>query len=212
MPRNTRRRTAPRRKKCPPPTYGQIGSKIFKDVERLKNLINVEFKSHDHNSVVKPTTTGHISHVTSIAQGDTSATRDGNQVRIKSWQSCVNYKLHASATFTEVRFIWFIEKRVEGALPLTTDVLTSATITSFRDLESRRNLIILKDKVFFLTTDRPNVNYCWYKVMDMKALYSGTAGDITDADENQLFTMELSTEATNTPTTRVENRIRYIDN
>ena len=169
--RRYRRRSYRRRARAP--TYGQIGRKVFRDVQRLKNLINVEFKSHLHQTNTSPSTSGHVSYVTNIDKGDSISQRDGDQVRLKSIETRGMYTLNASATSTTVRLMWVLVKNVNGTTPAIGDIietLGSTDVSSLRNLEYRRNVVILKDMVMVLNSETPKRYVKYYRKMDAKLL------------------------------------------
>jgi hypothetical protein len=213
--RRSRYRRRRRFRRYASPTYAQIGSKVFRDVQRLKNLINVEFKSHLHQTNTSPSTSGHVSYVTNVDKGDSISQRDGDQIRLKSIETRGMYTLNPSATSTTVRLMWVLVKNVNGATPAIGDIietLGSSDVSSLRNLEYRRNVVILKDMVMVLNSDTPKRYVKYYRKMDAKLLYNGSATDVTAAESNSVFLVQISDEATNTPTVELNTRVRFIDN
>lgn len=214
-----RRRRSTRRRNMPSaaPTYGQIFNKVVKDVSTLKSLVNVEFKEQTFTSTTAPTAAGVIHFLNQIAQGDAASTRDGLQCRFKSLEHRSTYTLHASATASIVRLIFFIEKDVDLAAPVPGDVLENVSsgdisIVSERNLDNRKNLIILKEFNFVLTTEHPIKIIKWYKKLDMITIYTGAAATQANLSSNGLYFVAFTQEATNVPATIHRTRVRWVDN
>ncbi len=215
-----RQRRTPRRRNSRRPTknfgYMAMGQKIYKDVQRLKGLINVEFKCNDplRSSAITPNATGTLSSLVGLARGDDSDDRDGRQVRWKSVQVAITFIIHSSAVATQIRCILFIDKQPNATLAITGDLLDTVAITTFRNLDNRKRFVILWDKVVSLSNQGVKAAYIdMYKQMDMKTIYDdSTAGDIIDIETNAMYLFVFSNESTNTPTVTRSVRLRFLDN
>lgn len=198
-------------------TYYQIGQKVLRDVNMLKNLINVEFKVLNHvtTSTAVPNT-GTVMLLNHLALGDDYNSRSGRQVRWKSLQWRCTTNKHASASSSRVRMLFVIDKQCKQALPSASEILDSSVaplIDGFRQLDARKRFVILKDLTFLLNTDRPEITRTGYFKMDMKTVYDASDnGDITDIYSNSLYMVMIGDEATNQPTHETNVRLRYIDN
>lgn len=207
------RKRYPKRK--PSPTYAQIGYKVYKDVQWLKNQINTEFKYKDNVQGNSIDNAGVVQHLTNVPQGDGPSDRDGSQIRFKSVSARGKITMNPSATHTQFRIIFFIWKRVANTLPAVTDVLSSASTVALKNLDNRRNMVILSDKIYNLdANDREERNFKFYKKLDMKTLFTtgSTGGTVSDLEENGLFCLMISNQSTLTPTPIINFRTCYIDN
>ncbi len=195
-------------------TYGNVLDKMVGDVARLKGLINTEFKQADTTATGVVGTTASILLINGLAKGDDFDTRDGRQVRMKSAQIAITYKMSQSATFSQIRCMVVIDKQPNEILLVITDLLDSQAMQTFRNLDQRKRFVILKDEVVSMSIDGEQGGIIkWYKRMDMKSIYDDSdAGDITDISTNALYLILFSTEATNTVTISRSTRVRYIDN
>ena len=120
------------------PTYGQIFSKVVKDVGYLKGLVNSEFKVHNTSNNINALDTGTVRQLTTISQGDDYSQRDGRQVRLKSLALSGQIDWNASATGPQtVRVIIFGAKNIDGTLPSLSDLLSSVDVKSFRSQPTR---------------------------------------------------------------------------
>ena len=194
-------------------TYGQMFTKVWKDVGYLKGLVNTEYKFVDSELALTPSTTPSLTLLNGIARGDTVSEREGRMTRIKSVQLRFTSSVNASATASVLRLILFIDKGPEGSAPTATDVVSG--INGLRNLDERKNIVILKDWYYHLVPGQSNhrkeIHY--YKKLDMKTLFNGNnTGAVTDVEANSLYFYAQSSESTNTPSISGHARVRYIDN
>ncbi len=195
-------------------TYGNVVDKLTKDVSKMMGLLNTEFKAIDiANSGTVSTTAGFVL-LNGSAPGDDFDTRDGRQVRIKSIQITLTYFQHSSAVVTQIRAIVFLDKQPNETTPTVTELLDTATMVSFRNLNFRKRFVILRDEVFTMSDSGSKMGiWKYYKQIDAKTVFdAGTAGTIADITTNAIFLMLLSTEATNLLNVTRVSRIRFIDN
>ncbi len=192
--------------------FGQLS----RDVAKLKNLINVEFKRKDESITSTVSNAPTLELVNGLSKGDSEANREGNTVRWKSIQ-CQGYmKIHASAVSNIVRRIIFIDKQPNQAAPTASDVLTGSEGTyqySFRELDHRKRFVILKDQSITLSQNRPIVQFAdYYSHVDMITVYNTDTGNIADIETNSLYVMYMSDASSNSPSIAHKTRLRFIDN
>lgn len=215
--RTYRRKRRIRKRTSRASIYGKAGRQLWKDVKTLKNLINVEWKVQNHvtTSTAVPNT-GTVSLLNHLALGEDYNNRSGRQVRWKSLQWRCTTQKHASATASRVRMLIVIDKQCKQSLPSASEILDSSVsplIDGFRQLDARKRFVIIKDVMFLLNTDRPEITRTGYFKMDMKTVYDASDnGDITDIYSNSLYMVMIGDEATNQPTHETNVRLRYIDN
>jgi len=208
-----RRRVYPSRAAVAP-TYPQIFSKVVKDVSYLKGLINTEFKFRTLSFSTTMDTTGSVHHLNNISQGDGGSTRDGDQVRVKGVRVRGIYTIHASATTTVLRCIAFVWKNVNNIAPVKTDIV-DAGVNSMRELDERRNVRILWDKTFVLdSVQRPLLQFEKYFPLDIKTLFTRgeTSGGSAQTEQNGVYMLVFSDQATNVPSENVDTRCTFVDN
>lgn len=199
-------------------SVAKVATKAYNIAKTVAEMINVEFKYCDTAFTMVPTTSVTVpaDHITPIPQDDTPNGRDGDQVRVKSWETRLYATQHASATTTQLRVIWFIDLLPEGGYPQITHLLehmgaANPTVNAPRNLNYRTRFVILKDKTFTLDSlSRRSITNHWYKKLDLKPTYSGDTG--AHHVSKQLFMLALSTEASNYPTVYVNSRVRFLDN
>ncbi len=194
--------------------YGKAGYQLFKDVSRLKGLINTEFKKIDVTAAATVSTTASIILINPSVVGDDFDSRDGRVIRLKSVQLTLTAAIGVTTTFSFVRVMIVIDKQPNEILLVLTDLLDFANITSHRNLDGRKRFVILKDEILELSqVGKRTAIIKWYKDLDMKTIYDDSnAGDITDITSNALYLILSSDEATLVPFVTRTTRVRFIDN
>lgn len=177
---------------------------------RLARAANkIELKYHDTTgiSVTPDTSTGSVTHLSSVAQGDGSQERIGLAISPTSVELRLNFSKHASATATTIRLV--IYQYVLGASTAITDYFSSPAVTNFKANLRQYDTRTLKDMTINLNTDRPEVTRFIRVRMRGIIGYDGSAG--ADSQKNGLYLIMLSDEATNTPTVTGQARLFYKD-
>lgn len=196
--------------------YSAAGSQLARDVMKLKGLINVEFKQKDTTDTLTPDTTGSITYLNLVAQGDTNVTRDGSQFRCKSVQIYWSCIMNALGTNNINRVILGIHKNVNSTTLTAADVLEAVTPTSPRRYDNQKNVIVLKDWFFSQTSDGPNraVVKKWYSEVDLITRYqlAATAAAVAGLEDGGIFLLTVGDSTTNDPVFQFTSRVRYIDN
>ncbi len=195
-------------------TYGNVLDKVIGDVARLKGLVNTEFKVLDTPLNGAVTSTMIVQLLNGMIIGDDFDERDGRMIRIKSVLIKFKWFQNQSAVDTAFRVMVIIDKQPNGVLLTVAEILLSSSMHGMKNLDNRKRLVILMDKVFTMSiTGKQNGFYKWYKKLDMKTVYDASvAGDITDISTNALYICFMSDEPTNAPTIHRTMRIRFIDN
>lgn len=216
------RRFRRRRARRPQIGYGQIASKVWRDVKYLKSLINVEFKRYDTDSgyivpVLPAAATP--SHLTTIAQGDGVSSRDGNSIRLKSlfmrfnFYRALNSGPATPRAMTLFRVILVQSIYNNNALPATSDILqNTAVFRSPINADESTGYRVLHDKIYQVTSDSPSFNTKWYLKLNHHCKWSGTTSAITDATSGHLFLFYFVDDTTNGDAFTVNTRLRFIDN
>ncbi len=140
-----------------------------------------------------------------IAQGVTESERVGRKCTIKS----VNWRYQVSlpefdaagtpATPTTVRFIVYLDKQCNGAAAVTTDLLETADIHSFRNLSNTGRFMFMLDKVITLNyitmaSDGAGVvsggevfrEFTFFKQCSLPIEFNGTTGVIGEIRSNNI--------------------------
>lgn len=193
-------------------------TQLYTDVNKLKNMVNVEYKNHDvvNNSFTNISTTGTITALNYIAQGDGSEGRDGNMFRMKSIE--LRYQL-AMDTLEEqqtggVRCMIFLDTDPNGSGPTLATLLdqVSNPMISPRNLDNRSRYVILYDRIHQLNPNGvESLVRKYYKKVDYKVLFAGATASNSTIKKNGLYILFVS-DQTNVVQQTFNCRIRYIDN
>ena len=170
--KNYRRKRRYYRRRRPPQriSYWKTAQQLWKDVGYLKSLVNTEFKAKTLiNSSQTFSTTGSLTLLNGLSQGDDFDNRSGRQVRFKSLQFRGSVEQHASATQTFLRLIWVIDKQPNASTPVIGDILTSTSIAATRNLDNRKRFVILKDILVQMNSNGKSTSVMkFYHNIDMK--------------------------------------------
>lgn len=212
--RRTRKRTYRRRKPGRYTIYKRAGKQLWRDVQTLKNAINVEYKVHDTSLSSDIGTSALVYPLNTVPAGDDYTARDGRQIRIKSLQ--INADLNQPSGYTGAHFIraiLFIDKQGLD-IPTFGDLLTTTPyLVAPRNLNNRRRYVILRDWRITLNPDHPNRVIKYFKRLDMKTLFDGSGAVYNDVASNQIWILLISNQATpNAPNISGFARIRFLDN
>lgn len=165
-----------------------------------------------------------------VPQGTTDVTRIGNKIKICNLDMKFALSLDdetsptTAVTSANIRMIVYIDKQTNGAAAAVTDVLTSATIGSFRNMDTVDRFKILWDKNFNLTPRTAYYNstgnerhvgvgaFFWKKKrwnLDLPVHYSSTTGAITELKSNNIGCIVI-TDLANC-NMNLNTRIKYYD-
>lgn len=185
---------------------------------KLKGLVNSEMLKYDTNEAGTTVTTSgaYVSHLTSIAVGDTDTTRTGNSifVRAVNVNGRVVYNGTSGAVPTFLRFMIVIDtQQIGDTSPQIGTVIDSATAgyqahmlnTTVGRFKVLYNNIFVTDSVQN-TVRSFNINL----PMRHHVRYNGTAN--TDVQRGGIYIMAISSEAVNGPKLIWNARVSYHDN
>lgn len=182
--------------------------------KQVKNLINVEFKSHDKTQVLQDALdTGTVVCLNEIPQGDTDNQRDGITSMLKSIDLKINCTNNANINTSIVRCILLIDHdNINDTLPNVTDIIQNATILSPKNRDNMTRFTFLWDKRFTLSGDGTEIKYAkYYKKCSKKMWWRDDAAEIPR--KNALLLLWMSNRSTdNYPTFSYYSRLRYLDN
>lgn len=190
---------------------------LAKRVRRLETEVSPEYKYRDIDftqSGVSVDATGIVTNLTAIAQGDGSFDRDGSQVTVRSVQCKGQLRLNPSATATEFRIIIFIRPRNGLLVTNPSYLLNPVRTTALKNIDNRRNLVILYDKTINVNTDRPCASFSFYKKLNVRTLFgqTQTGSTFNQIEDNAIGALILSDEPTNWPALYIYYRTCYTDN
>lgn len=221
--RNYRRRYRPRRRygrrRTQAPTYGQIGRKLYSDVNWLRKkvqLLNVEVKNHDYNQlsqVLNPMSTAAFYPLNIPAQGDTAETRDGNSIKMLSQH--VRYSITCTTPGHRVRVIMIQLSASNGAIPALSEVLEyGTTFDSLRNLTETRRIKVLYDKTHVARTDSglEIMGQINHKTQEHVKLSLAGGNSWGSAEYGAIGLCFFNDQSTNAGVFDIVARTRYVDN
>lgn len=175
-------------------------------------MINSEQKKRITTNSITPTASGSILNLCQIAQGDDEDNRTGNRVLLHSIYFKAVATIHASATDTYVRVIFFVDKQNDGSAPTVADVLELASVLGFLNPDNTERFGIIKDDVYHLSQDQGKSGTYMKQYIDCNfhVDFDGTAEG--DTNTNCVYMLVISTEATNTPTFTYNFFKKWYDN
>ncbi len=211
-------------KKYSRPGYKACGKMVYGDAKKallvargVRRLLNVEIKNFDtQQTSVAISDTVVITQLTNIPQGDTTSTRDGNQIKMLGVN--INYTLITNATLprTAIRIMLVIDKQtnqsIYGALDLLEDVTSQDNIISPRNLNNLHRFQVLYDRVHMVSLSSPTVTVRKYIKKDLLIRYDASTSAIADLTQSSLSLVQVSSEVTNDPNITSFIRVRYVDN
>lgn len=189
-----------------------LALKAFRGVKALRGIINSEKKKHDAGVSETPSTSGAVTSLASIAQGDTLVQRNGNSILAKYLGIRYTVNMNASATNTILRTILVKDlQQVSDTAPTLGDVLQDVTVNSFLDYKFPGRFSVLMDKTIQLSANGRNGHMEKINIpLNTHIKYNGTAS--TDIQKNGLYLMFVSNESANVPTISGASRLHYYDN
>lgn len=197
-----------------PITYGQIGSKIWRDVRYLKSIINVERKYLDKTASTTYNSSGATTSLVTMALGDTASTRDGQSIKCVYSLLTGYATINASATQTVVRIMLIYDSQPNAAAAAFAAFLTATDVVSPILISNGARFRVLMDRRLSLSINGDEIkHFKRYMKLNFHVKYNtGNNGDITDVTTGNYFIAIVSNEATNAPTVTWNHRLRFIDN
>lgn len=191
--------------------YVQYVPQLMRSVKMLKGLVNAERKYVDTGDTPTITNTGTITLLNAIAQGDDVNNRDGNSILCPYIRHRGVVKINSSATATAVRMLIVMDTANQGSTPAVTDVLQSANVTAYINVDNTKRFWILFDQLYHLDING-NRQILVDKTIPIKQhlRYSGSSS--TNVLQNAIYSIHISDEATNTPTGNMTTRVTWYDN
>lgn len=184
-----------------------LANKIKSVIKNVAEKKEVDLNYTDSNL----DTTGDMWHLTTVAQGDTNNTREGNKIQILSYSMKYAIALNATATDAVIRMILFTDLRQVGSTsPSITDVLQSSGPSELMNTTNKGRFKVHRDRYFSITATKSLLvgkMYVNFNMMDVR--YNNTTG--SSIEKNGLYLMVLSNEATYPPILQVRSRLRYVD-
>ncbi|UYD39136.1 MAG: capsid protein [Wigfec virus K19_668] len=194
--------------------YIKMAKTAYSGVKYLKSLVNVEKHPHETNYNITPDqTTGNFTCLNLIAQGDGTADRTGNRIKMFSTNANIRVTINSLASNTCVRIIMFMDRQANGSVPALSELLNNgATIANYNHDYAQRFPILADRKVNLSISGKQETTLRIYRKLGMHTDYDGATASAGDIVTNSLYIFIISDEGTNTPTVVVRNQLLFVDN
>lgn len=198
--------------------YGNAAYQLYKDVAFLKNVINVEYKKVDFSG--GPTaisSSGTNNNLNAMSQGTDISNRVGRSVKAVSIYLTLSWTINTAATATRCRTMLVWDKEPAGATPSVGTVLAQSSPEGHlnTDLAGNRFIILSSKNVNLSINGDETKTLKIYRRLPRSyhtIFNSGNAGTVGDINTGALFMLNISSEATNTPTISWVSTFVFIDN
>lgn len=203
--------------------YGAAAGQLYKDVQMLKNMINVEYKVQDTSTALQNVSTvPTLQLFNGLLRGDDFNQRNGRSVKWTSIYQRITVQAPSTATLPHFcRYMLFWVKDPSATAPTSLQIFGAATPSSINvmlNLNVRKDFIILYDEIMQVNPVNGGPSNAFrniYKKCNMHTIFNaGNAGSIADIESGALYALWFSD--TNTageqPQITLQSRCRYIDN
>lgn len=181
---------------------------------KLKGLVNSEMMKLDTSaSGVSIPTTGVVTHMTAVAQGDSDASRHGNSIYVRSLNIKGYVRMNAAATASVYRLAVIIDtQQVGDTSPSYSDIYESSDVNSHLNNTTVGRYKVLKNIVFTLIVGQSDVKYFDINIpMRHHVRYNGA--NSSDVQKGGIYLVRVSNEGVGfTPSDSYEARLSYHDN
>lgn len=202
--------------------YGAAAGQLWKDVNLLKSMLNVEYKVVDTAVVQQsiPQTPIVVTH-NPLQLGNDYTQRNGRQVKFTSLYHRLTFQAPATQTIPQfVRYVLFWVKDPSGVAPTPLQMFGSATpnINAMMNLNVRKDFEIIEDKIMQIDSNsagNPSELLNKYFKLDQHTIYGSTSlGTIADIESYALcsFCWSTGVGAAQQPIIEGTIRMRYLDN
>lgn len=187
---------------------------LWKSIHYIKGLVNSELFKKDSSFDTTVDTTGAVTHLTDVGQGDTVSGRAGNSIFVRSlyWRCLITINATLKPTFLRLMVVRD-RQQVGDTAPAIGDVLQTVSIQSPLDVSTNQGRFdILMDRTVKLDdASRQTVFLQRFFPMRSHVRYNGVSS--TDIQKNGLYFMAFSNEdSLDAPTVSWNARISYHDN
>ncbi len=182
---------------------------------RIRRIIDAELKFIDLDFEASvPSSTGSVTHISNMAQGDTASQRQGNWIKPVKWMGnfTVSGNAGSSEDTSQFRLMVVCWKENEAINGLTAAKILQDTNAPHQgyNIQNKGQFKILWSRIGIVSNNSDNPQfqklYRFYVSPPMKVLYDGAA-----FRNNQLFVVAVSDQALDSPAMVVSSRLRYTD-
>jgi hypothetical protein len=202
--------------------YGAAAGQLYKDVQLLKSMINVEYKVVDTSlALASVTQTPIVTVYNPLVLGTDYFQRTGRSVKFTSMYHRLTFQANQTATTPQfVRYILFWYKDPSGVAPTPLQMFGSATpgINGMMNLNVRKDFEIIEDEIIPISPvsgGNPQAVLNKYFKLNKHTIYgNGNTGTIADIESYALcsFCWSSGTVGAEQPYILNQSRMRFIDN
>lgn len=180
------------------------------------NAISKRLQGENMNVIVSgattPNTTGTVTNICTVPQGDGSNNRTGNDIRVRSIFYRMGISANPSAGFSMIRIMIVLDtQQVANTSPTISQILDSVYPTSPLSLTTEGRFKIMKDYTLVLDgVTRKSVMLKKYIKCNIPMKFNGALS--TNIQKNGLYLIQLSNESTTVPQTDWSFKCTYTDN
>jgi len=194
-------------------SVGDVARAAYSGVQYIKGLINVEKHRLDTTFASTVNSTGSVTLLSGIGQGDDVNNRQGNSVlgknlylRYHTYRDPVN-----AATTNTLRMIIVKDLENTGSAPTIANMLAAVDVDSPLNVDTLPRWEILRDKVFTLGL-QGNMGFAGKQFIKINDHLKFTGSATTDVYKNAIYLILLSSESTGPPTMDLYARLEFYDN
>lgn len=193
-------------------SVGQMAQKALSGVSYLRGLVNSETQHAILTASGNINSSGSITHLTGVGQGDDKNHRTGRSILARSLYMNMQIDANAAATFTHARIIVFMDtQQIADTNPTITDVLNSAHYLSLLNPNSGGRFKVLKNwQITLDASTRNSITLTKYFKLYNHVLYNGSNG--ADIQKNGIYVLLISNQVTNTPAMEYNFNLGFHDN
>lgn len=204
-----------------------VANQAYKMAQTVASIVNSEKKYHDTTVLQYPDSAASSTNVlSSMAQGDTNITRNGNSIALKSIHLRLDLQFDPTTAPNEVMRISLVldKDNNSGSAPTYTDVYESLNVLAHRNKLTTGRFDVLKDFTVPCETNKATQFFEFYHAFPMMrnqngnktrsehCYFDGATGN--DYTRGHLFLIIVGNTATASTTSTVYGRarMRYYDN
>lgn len=192
----------------------QAGAAALAGVNYLAGLVNAEMYKYDINETgANLTSSGQVSLMCGIAQGDSEYTRTGNSIFVRSFNLDGDIKFNSAGNPQQVVKIALImdKQQVGDTAPAIGDIYQQVTPHGHLNASTVGRFSVLFSRIYKVDASNPTAIVKINKAMRQHIRFNGSAA--ADVQKNALYLIWISDQASaNYPTIRYTSRLSYHDN
>jgi len=192
--------------------YGSVGYELYRDVKKLKDMVNVEYKEITWaNTGTAVTYNGNNDPLSVIPQGVANAQRTGDSVKLQTLTLRGAVNLNAAGQEGLVRMIILNDKNNIISTPATllTDVGTSLAPFGLKVEENKYETKMLYDRTFKVSNQNPITPF---KVVLPLNFHTNFVAGTTGVSTGMLRLIFVSNILINPPSVSYKVQLSYTDN